>query len=292
MTIQVVNNAELVSQIPMSPLERSIYEQKRNSSVVYRYESPEALAFELNMRSRIVDASLALFESNAQFAVFEQSACNEKYWHRQNNGGFRLREDVLPSEGVMDIFRNGNLYAFECATAMVIVLYKATLDMLGARLFNTYFTNLLLYDWQYDSNLRIVPVYDRNESYAGDIVYFENPDHNPETPEWQGENAVKLAGNTYYGHGIGIKTAEEMLAILNRKRKPGSTTLAYQSDLVLHPDFEYLRYLSTSNSVRWGVSHCVQEDAAPILVRIGDNRYSNYEGRTTFLGGVGTADSN
>ena len=52
----------------------------------------------------------------------------------------------------------------------------------------------------------------------GDCRYFNNPDVDPLTPEWQGENAIDLSGGMYYGHGIGIKTADKIIEILNHNR--------------------------------------------------------------------------
>ncbi|ALS30196.1 protein-glutamine gamma-glutamyltransferase [Paenibacillus sp. 32O-W] len=233
-----------IVRLAQSDLERSMLRKKLGSPVVYRYSSPEALVFELNMRSRIAEASRAMNASGAAFAVFEYSRANPQYWSVDANGGIRLKSGVRPSDGLRDIFVNGRLYAFECATAMVIILYKATLDMIGNAAFDYYFPNLLLYDWQYDSDLRLITTNNLNEANIGDILYFKNPDFNPATPEWQGENAVVLGDNLYFGHGMGIRTGEAILETLNRRRRPGSVIPAYLTDTVLRPDFNYIRRLS------------------------------------------------
>ena len=59
-----------------------------------------------------------------------------------------------------------------------------------------------------DSELGIKPYY-TNYIIPGDVVYFNNPDFDPLTPQWRGENAVVLEDGTYFGHGIGIATAEQ-----------------------------------------------------------------------------------
>ncbi|MGZ9585606.1 protein-glutamine gamma-glutamyltransferase [Paenibacillus marinisediminis] len=271
MTIIVSNGEDQVSRIPMTELERSIFVQKQNSSVVYRYETPADLAFELNMRSRIVSNAIALNNSGLNFSTFEKSKCNERVWTRNDNGGFSLNYGVQPSHGILDIFQNGHLYATECATAMVIVMYRSMLDGIGKAAFDYHFKDIVLYDWEYDSDLRLIPSYNNSEAYPGDIVYFENPDYNPETPEWQGENAIVLGNNLYYGHGIGIKTADEIIASLNKERVPGSTTPAYFSDFVLSLDFEYTRSLAAG-----GVSPFLFRDKysnAHIYARIGTHLY-------------------
>ncbi|ASA25203.1 protein-glutamine gamma-glutamyltransferase [Paenibacillus donghaensis] len=207
--------------------------------------NPAAQAFERNMREQIISSARDLNASGADFAVFNESRCNPLFWLRTDNGGFQLRRGVQPSEAIMDIYTNGRMYAFECATAMVIVLYRATLLSIGEAAFNRHFNDLFLWDWNYDSNLRLITTYTKQEILPGDIVYFKNPDHDPGKPEWQGENAVKLGPDLYYGHGIGITSAEQIIASLNEERFPGSRVSAYYTDEALHPDFEYLRMLST-----------------------------------------------
>ncbi|MCQ6563173.1 protein-glutamine gamma-glutamyltransferase [Paenibacillus mendelii] len=263
-------SADQLNELPFSQMDKEIIQAKNNSPVVYRYNSLDALQFELDLRSNIVKAAKDLYASKVDFAIFSKSRCNEVFWTRTPEGGFRLNRGVLPSDGIKDIYVNGRLYGFECATAMVILLYKAVLDTIGEDAFNTYFQNLLLYTWQYDEDLRLISVYNNQEAYLGDILYFTNPDYNPKTPEWQGENAVMLPDNLFYGHGIGIKTSEEMIASLNRRRIPGSGVSAYLSDEVVHPDFEHIRKLAGN------VNFPVPREAFPrdvIVARIGKSVY-------------------
>lgn len=241
------NTFEL-NPLTLSELERRILQAKQRSQVVYRYPSVEALEFEMKMRTHIVEAAKALYAGGANFATFAGSKCNEEYWIRTENGGFQLRGGVLPSVGINDIFENGHLYGFECAGAIIIILYKAVLDTVGEAVFNAYFQNLFLRDWQYDRDLSLITTYDKNEAYPGDVLYFKNPEHDPETPEWQGENVVMLDDNLYFGHGIGIESGQDIIAALNRMRTPESTISAYLQDLVVHPDFEYLRSLSVQDN--------------------------------------------
>lgn len=239
-----------LSSLMLSELERRMLLGKQRSQAVYRYPSVDALEFELRMRKNIVEAAKAMYAGGASFATFEGSKCNERYWMRTLNGGFQLRRGVRPSDGIFDIFVNGRLYSFECAGAIIIILYKAVLDSVGEAVFNAYFQNLFLRDWQFDRDLRLITVYNKNDAYPGDVLYFKNPDHDPETPEWQGENVIMLDYNLYFGHGIGIKTGQGIIAALNLKRRPGSFISAYMQDLFVHPDFEYLHSLSTGGTWR------------------------------------------
>ncbi|WP_025695985.1 protein-glutamine gamma-glutamyltransferase [Paenibacillus durus] len=254
----------------LSAVEREVVEKKRRSPETYVYESPAALQFELNMRRRIVEAAIALDASGATFVPFETTRGNRNFWSRTSEGGLRLNNGVLPSDGINDIFRNGHLYAFECATAAVIVLYKGVLDALGEEVFNAYFNNLLLYDWQYDSDLQLTATNNREEAYPGDVQYFKNPDHAPDKPEWQGENAIVLGNGMYFGHGIGITTAAGIIAALNNERVPGSRTSAYLMDETFHPNFEYLRRLSAGRSLPSGAG---SSRAYAVVARIGSHNF-------------------
>lgn len=236
--------ADQIGALPLTDIEREIVQGKQRSMVTYTYDSLRELLFELKMRQSIIAASRALNYSGVGFATFEDSRANPQYWNVTDSGGFRLRGNARPSDAINDIYMNGRLYAFECATAMLIVLYKAVLDVLGEDVFNRHFQNLYLRDWHSDNDLRLIITNNRMAAYPGDIVYFRNPDHRPDMPEWQGENAIMLGNGLYYGHGIGIETAEGIIRTLNTTRVPGSTTPAYLMDLVVTPDFSLLQSLT------------------------------------------------
>ena len=74
----------------------------------------------------------------------------------------------------------------------------------------------------------------------GDRRYFANPDVNPETPEWQGENVIDLGDGLYFGHGIGTHKAETFIRDLNDNRKGDATREAYLVKKAGRPDFKRL----------------------------------------------------
>ena len=86
-------------------------------------------------------------QSNVQFAVFKNSHCNPQYWLLTSAGGFLLRHGVKPSDAIQDIYLNSSQYAFECATAMIIIYYHAVLTLIGENLFNQLFQGIYLYSW-------------------------------------------------------------------------------------------------------------------------------------------------
>lgn len=200
-------------------------------SQVYEYETVEQFEFELEMRTQIIHSAVLLNKSGVKFATFQTSKCNEKYWHLTEKGAFVLKKGVLPQTGIADIFMNGNMYAFECATAIVIIFYKAVLETIDNQHFNRLFSDLYLYDWHYDQDL-MLQIHRGTDFLPGDCVYFKNPEFNPETPYWQGENAIVIDHDLYYGHGIGIKTSQVILGFLNTKRKKNATESSFLMDQI------------------------------------------------------------
>ncbi|WP_268747717.1 hypothetical protein [Cohnella kolymensis] len=139
-------------------LAREVYIQKSSSPVIYRYNSIEQLQFEMRLRSNILQAAHGLNRSGARFATFKDTYCNERVWHRTPEGALQLRPGVTPAAGIRDIFVHGRMYGFECATGILIVLYKGILDSIKESEFNRLFANLRLYDWQFDPDLKLIQI--------------------------------------------------------------------------------------------------------------------------------------
>lgn len=231
----------ILDQYQAGSAEYEFLDKLMKSSHVYRYDSPEELAFETDLRRNIIRASYALYRGRLRFLTFHESVCNEAYWRRRNDGGFVLKNDVRPSDAINDIFLNTRLYGTECATAIVIIYYKAVLDLYGDNLFNTAFPEIILMNWRQIDELMGVALYRQLPDYVpGDCRYFRNPDVNPLTPEWQGENTIELGNGLHYGHGIGIGYPEKFIEALNRNRIEGSPVSAYLMDNATRPDFRSL----------------------------------------------------
>lgn len=224
------------------PVERKTFDTMMASSGKYTYDSPAQLQFELQLRKEIVAASRDQARSGLNFAIFRKSKCNSDYWERTRDGGFRKKPGVKSSDAINDIYRNGSQYATECATAMMIVYYKALLAIYPEELFNRTFRNIDLMNWhRIDSLLQDVGSIQKERDYfPGDRRYFANPDVDPLTPEWQGENTIDLGDGTYYGHGIGIEKPEQIIQALNENRIKDADDSAYLLDSAGRPDFDRL----------------------------------------------------
>ena len=212
-----------------------------SSSVAYKYASLDQLKFELDLRANIVDAAIELGKSKFAFRTFRKSMCNADYWERTNEGGFLLKDGIMPSDAIRDIYNNSIKYGTECATAIVIVYYKALVGIFSEKQFNDLFQGIYLMNWGYlDSDLGIRHYQSVSDILPGDCRYFKNPDVNPLTPEWQGENAIDLSKGMYYGHGIGIRNAEGIIEALNRRRKSDAKESAYLMDSATRLGFKRL----------------------------------------------------
>jgi protein-glutamine gamma-glutamyltransferase len=223
---------------PENSIERVIINKLAASNTTYSYSSIYQLKFEINLRINIINASKELDESSFHFKTFRKSMCNEDFWKRTEEGGFLLKDDVSPFDGIKDIFVSSSKYGNECATAMVIVFLKAIHNVFNKELFNRTFPKIQLMDWQYVSEELGLRTYRKSEDYfPSDCRYFRNPEVDPETPEWQGENVIDLGNDTYYGHGIGIKDAEGIIASLNKHRIKDAKESAYLLDTVTRLNF-------------------------------------------------------
>ncbi|MFG6149217.1 protein-glutamine gamma-glutamyltransferase [Halobacillus sp. B23F22_1] len=224
----------------MDSREQMIIRQMVDSPSMYTYGSRDELIFEIKLRKEIVKSAELMNDSQVEFATFETTRSNPDYWLFTGYGALRLRPGVRPSDAITDIFTNSRLYAFECAGAMLIIYYHAVLQVIGEAAFNRIFPDLYIYSWHADSDLGLYPSY-INRFLPGDVVYFDNPAFDPSAPQWRGENAIVVGRDLYFGHGIGIMTAKEMIETLNRLRREGAIQSAYLTNLVVRPSFRHLQ---------------------------------------------------
>ncbi|RRN74399.1 protein-glutamine gamma-glutamyltransferase [Peribacillus simplex] len=183
---------------------------------------------------------MSLDKSDAEFSTLEESECNEQYWRLSKDGTFTLQPGIPPHVALVDIFINGRFYAFECGTAIVVTFLKAILDLIGPRNFDYLFSSLFLYDWRPPKNMAL-NVHQGTDYLPGDCLYFKNPDHDEETPEWQGENAILLGEDLLYGHGIGITNSQGIIDELNSNRKPNAAISAFLTKHIISLDSSYYR---------------------------------------------------
>ncbi|TGB00423.1 protein-glutamine gamma-glutamyltransferase [Sporolactobacillus shoreae] len=225
----------------------AIFRRMADSQELFAYPSRAELTFEIKMRNETIEASHALLSSGVAFATFYYSACNDRFWSLTGDGGFELRPGSPASEAIRDIFNNGESYAFECATAMMIVFYKALIETISEDRFNEIFQHLFLWDWQNHPFFPLKNAYRVGQGIPGDVRYFKNPEVSPQTPQWQGENAVDLSDHLYYGHGIGILSPDQIITELNKYRRRGAEISAFLMSNATRPDYLSLSSLANGS---------------------------------------------
>jgi protein-glutamine gamma-glutamyltransferase len=254
-----VNIKNAANEYSEDSFEANIIYKMASSKDTYNYSSLNQLKFELNMRKNIVSSAIELNESRMKFKVFKKSFCNTDFWERTKEGGFKQKKDVTSSQAINDIFKNSSKYGTECSTAIVMLYYKAILNIYPDKLFDRMFENLVLLNWHnFDDDLSVYSHEIEGDFLPGDCLYFENPDYNPKKKEWQGENAIDLGDKKYYGHGIGIEDVDQIIKTLNRNRKSDAKESAYLTKYVARPNFKHLAdiYLDSLERMRFESVSC------------------------------------
>ena len=215
------------------------------SNMKYMYSSVSELNFDLNLKNAVVESARELNDSDVEFKTFYKSRCNDRFWRKNKDGGFSLKENVSSYDAICDIFKSSYKYGTECATAMIIVYYRALTKIMTKEVFDNIYTEIELMNWKsVDEKLGVDYYENVSDFMPGDCIYFKNPDVNPKTPEWQGENTIDLGDGTYYGHGIGIMTGEKIITKLNKYRKKHSKVSAYMLNSVTCQGGKYLYNLN------------------------------------------------
>ncbi|MGL4821246.1 MAG: protein-glutamine gamma-glutamyltransferase [Bacilli bacterium] len=252
------------------------YEQKAkildsmdNSNYALTYQNVDALQFDVALRYHFIESARKLNGSRISFRNFQNSFCNPIFWHRDWNGGFRIQPNVTPANAITDIFVNGQYYGTECATAIIMMMYEALLQLMNPVKFNMLFANMQLYTWNHDSDLKIVTTF-QSAYCPGDVVYFKNPQVHPATPEWQGENTVYLDDGMYYGHGTSIAPAEQIVWKLNLHRMPYATISAYISDQITHMNADAMANYAERSKIQTSITLETMSRSDYMLVTVGE----------------------
>lgn len=252
----IVKVDTLINEYKPNSIERNIITKMDLSKERYEYDSLNQFQFELKLRKNIVIAARKLNKGNMSFSTFRKSTCNLDYWDRTEEGGFVLEKGIAPNVAIEDISINSSKYATECATAMIIIYYQALLNVFAEKLFNELFPEIHLMNWHYiDDLLKEAGYLEKQSDYLpGDRRYINNPDVNPVKPEWQGENIIDLGNEIYFGHGIGIGNADEIITVLNKYRIEEAKTSASLLDSAARLNFKnlsdiYYKFLSSSTNL-------------------------------------------
>jgi protein-glutamine gamma-glutamyltransferase len=197
----------------------------------------QALCDKVRIGAAMVEAAYAMDAAKHDFDGTLKA--NPTFW--KNPGGematMTLKPGKRASEAIRDIFANPDKYQFECATALVILRYKAMLELLGEKDFDRICKDLKVGPWdQEDHAAKTWKVEGKASDGSkveatkddiarlkpGDYTYFKNwsvslAGYNA---GWQGENVIFLGKGMYYGHPFGVISGQEIVDYLNEHRNP------------------------------------------------------------------------
>ena len=158
--------------------------------------------------------------------------------------GITLKSGINPANAIENLFAvqpAGDEFGAECFGALQMVWYKAILETFeecdaanGRSRFNTKFATIKI-----EGTSSTYPPYVSYQTYPeyifGDWRYVSNPDFDPATPQWQGENAIQMTNSdadnaNFYGHPIGVETLANIKAFLDAHRRAGATQNASLDD--------------------------------------------------------------
>lgn len=219
----------------------------------------QALCDRVRIGAAMVDASHAMADAKHEFGDLK---ANKQLWRTEGTemGTMHLKPGKRPSEAIRDIFEHPEKYQFECATALVVLRYKAMLELIGERDFDRICKDLKCGPWEQENDAAAawkvrgkgqegkVAATDadvKNDLKPGDYTYFKNwsvsiAGYNA---GWQGENVISLGKGMYYGHPFGIVSGKEIVDYLNQNRRTtGNVKSASLLDLRASVDPSFLKH--------------------------------------------------
>lgn len=196
------------------------------------------LADRIELNAAVLRACFRMAHAGHKFEPFKPNIeFNTGVWDSGPDYSIVPKPGIAPSAAVEDLFRNSDLYRFECGTAAVIVFHAAMLDLLGRKEFDRRFFDLKIGPWEMSPFMR--SVLERKASFPsqllpGDYTYFENPGVSwlGQARGWMGENAFSVGQDFYYGHGFrgGIVDKLRILNELRRNMSDFSSQQPFQTD--------------------------------------------------------------
>lgn len=207
----------------------------------------QTLADRVRVGAAVVSACLEMHQAHHEFAIAPLQRFSGAYWRRdgrlQHHATFHLRPGVKASAALNDVFRNPDGYRFECATALVLVYYRAIQKLIGERDFDRIMGDLKVGPWEYEPDLArfllssgkgdrpATPERARQLKY-GEYTYTKNW-----AVSWwgwakgcQGQNQIRLDDDLYYAHSYALVGQGDIVARENGARVIGAKTSASMTD--------------------------------------------------------------
>lgn len=204
----------------------------------------QALCERVRIGAAMTSACEDMGRARHAFALLDDQSFSRTHWQQEGGGTFHVRDGVRPSQALRDVFAHPDAYRFECATALVLVHYKAMLELVGDDDFDRMCPRLRVGPWETDEafvrhtrsegDSAVEASEERRRHFrAGDYGYIKNWDVSEKGARagWQGENVIALGDGRFYGHPFGVTTEDSIVQHLNTHRVEGAARPAGLLDL-------------------------------------------------------------
>ncbi len=190
----------------------------------------------------VVNAAKKLAQAKTRFCSPWYMRFNPSFWELYKGDHYIVKEGQSPSAALLDIFNNKAFTpCHECSTAIIIIFYRAILDLIGNEHFDRVFD-------QSDIRKKLIigpMAYGRISNYItsigagnrratssqaanfkpGSYGYVRNWSHyNSESTYddgWQGENIIFLGDGFVFGHPFGIEKLSTVIDGVDSHRREG-----------------------------------------------------------------------
>ncbi|MBK6689695.1 MAG: hypothetical protein IPG45_34840 [Deltaproteobacteria bacterium] len=207
----------------------------------------QAMADRVRVGAAVVSACLEMHQAQHEFAIAPRQKFSSEFWRRDGQlsryATFHLKPGAKASSAMNDVFVNPDAYRFECATALVLVYYRAIQKLIGDSDFDRLMGDLKIGPWEYEADLqRFLMASGRGDQPAtearaqelkfGEYTYTKNW-----AVSWwgwakgcQGQNQIRLDEDLYYAHSYALVGQGDIVARENGARVLGAKTSASMTD--------------------------------------------------------------
>lgn len=207
----------------------------------------QAMADRVRVGAAVVSACLEMHQAHHEFAIAPRQKFSSEFWRRDGQlshfATFHLKPGAKASAAMNDVFLHPDAYRFECATALVLVYYRAIQKLIGDADFDRIMGDLKIGPWEFEADLeRFLLRSGRGDQPAtearaealkfGEYTYTKNW-----AVSWwgwakgcQGQNQIRLDQDLYYAHSYELVGQGDIVARENGARVFGAQTSASMTD--------------------------------------------------------------
>lgn len=207
----------------------------------------QAMADRVRVGAAVVSACLEMHQAHHEFAIAPRQKFSSEFWRRDGQlshfATFHLKPGAKASAAMNDVFLHPDGYRFECATALVLVYYRAIQKLIGDSDFDRIMGDLKIGPWEFEADLERFLVRSgrgdqpATEARSRELTFGEYTYTKNWAVSWwgwakgcQGQNQIRLDEDLYYAHSYELVGQGDIVARENGARVWGAKTSASMTD--------------------------------------------------------------